>query len=321
MNLLEKTKNKKIHLIPKYLELAISQRNQIKRFIKLRKKMDRILADVDNGNYSRFITPLWGKFNSTIKKEMLPVLPFNFLRKKVFKETMVITKHGPMFKEQINFLESKLNKNLLKELLKENIVGLPMLYNWKNVTSHANVHTLYHWVRFNNNSNLLFEKPKIIEWGGGYGNMARLLFNIFKGNLEYYLIDMPIMTAIQWLYLASILGEDEIEILKTENQKPTKRIRLIPLSSTDLIPQNCDLFISTWALSESSAYAQEYVKNKRWFGAKSILYAYQDKNKKLPDSEITADYLISQNGQIETIPYLSNSRYIFLKYKKYHGIS
>lgn len=313
MNLLEKIKNKKAYLIPKYFELAFSQRNQIKRFIKLRKKMAIVLVNVNSSNYSKFTASLWEKFNTNIKEEVLPCPPFNFLREKIFRETMVIAKHGPMFKEQLNFLESKLDKNLLKHLLKENIIGLPILYNGKYTTSHANVHTLYHWIRFNIGFNSELEKPKIIEWGGGYGNMSRLLFNIFKENLEYYIVDTPIMTAIQWLYLSSVLGEDKVEILNGENQRSNKPVRLISLNSVDLAPQNCDLFISTWALSESSAYAQEYVKDSAWFGAKSILYAYQSKNKELPDSEIAANYLISQGGQVESIPYLSNSQYIFLK--------
>lgn len=313
MKIIEKIKNKKIYLIPKYLELVFSQINQIKKFIKLRKELPEILTTIDNGDFNKFITPLWKNFNLTIKKESLPILAFNFFRKKVFKKTMIITKHGPMLKEQLYFLESKLDKNLLKKLLEENIIGLPILYDWKYKTSHANIHALYHWIRFNNSLNLKFKNPRIIEWGGGYGNMARLLFNIFGENLEYYIVDTPIMTAIQWLYLSSVLGKDKVEILNSDNQKPTKKIRLIPLSSADLIPQNCDLFISTWALSESTDYAQEYVKNRKWFGAESILYTYQSKNSQLPSSEITSDYFISQGGQVESIPYLPKSKYIFLK--------
>jgi hypothetical protein len=34
---------------------------------------------------------------------------------------------------------------------------------------------------------------------------------------------------------------------------------------------NCDSFISTWALTESPKVAQEFVMEKKFFGAKSLL--------------------------------------------------
>jgi len=54
-----------------------------------------------------------------------------------------------------------------------------------------------------------------------------------------------------------------------------RRINLVSLPFLDTLnTMSPDLFVSTFALSESSQYAQEFVVSRNWFNAKHLLLAY-----------------------------------------------
>lgn len=105
-----------------------------------------------------------------------------------------------------------------------------------------------------------FEPTRIIEWGAGYGSLCRIALHHFP-ECEYHIIDLdgPIMA--QQRYLADVPGFD--------------RVFFWDLWDLENVPEG-DLFISTWALSESQAEAHDYVIDERnWFGCDSLLLAYQ----------------------------------------------
>ena len=49
------------------------------------------------------------------------------------------------------------------------------------------------------------------------------------------------------------------------------KLNIVPASLAPAVPDGADLFISTWALNESSSVAQRYVLERRWFGARHLL--------------------------------------------------
>lgn len=71
-------------------------------------------------------------------------------------------------------------------------------------------------------------------------------------------------------------------------------------------------FISTWALSESSKYSQDYVVAHKWFSSKHILLAYQDSNEKLLDADRVGKLATDMGAIIEDIEFLPGNHYAFL---------
>ncbi len=62
------------------------------------------------------------------------------------------------------------------------------------------------------------------------------------------------------------------------------RVNVAPVSLIgDRSPQ-CDLFVSTWALSESTRASQDFVADRDWFGADHLLLAYSQGDRIFSDS-------------------------------------
>jgi hypothetical protein len=75
---------------------------------------------------------------------------------------------------------------------------------------------------------------------------------------------------------------------------------------------NCDLFISTWALSESPRKVYELVAGCDWFGAKQLLMAYNNAWKPWQDGELEAS--LENNGwsiKKQPISFLPGNFYLF----------
>lgn len=50
-------------------------------------------------------------------------------------------------------------------------------------------------------------------------------------------------------------------------------INVVPVHLVESLDVRCDLFISTWALDESSLASQQLVASSKWFGATNLLLA------------------------------------------------
>ncbi len=89
------------------------------------------------------------------------------------------------------------------------------------------------------------------------------------------MIDTPTFSAVQWLYLASVLGEEKVVVHSSESTPIAEgRINILPVGLVDKLSGfPADLFISTWALNESTEEAQRHVVDRRWFGAGRLLLA------------------------------------------------
>jgi len=112
----------------------------------------------------------------------------------------------------------------------------------------------------------------IVEFGGGYGCLARIN-KMINPEITYIIFDLPEYLAIQSLFLRSTLpSEARVHVCEEQPAKFEKgAIYLVPvfyLESTDI---KADLFISTFALSESPALVQKIVADKKFFNS-SLIY-------------------------------------------------
>lgn len=117
----------------------------------------------------------------------------------------------------------------------------------------------------------LKDDPKIlVEFGGGYGNFARIFKNFYP-DLTIVIFDIPEVIALQYLFLSYIIpGEDivihdgpvNMELIKNKNN-----INLVPVFFLEKSNIKADIFVSTFALSETPDYVRDLVINKNFFNA------------------------------------------------------
>lgn len=160
-----------------------------------------------------------------------------------------------------------------------------------------------------------------MEVGGGYGNMAKI-FKKMRADATYIIIDIPLFSYIQTVYLKSIFGSESVNMVHgTEPQLKKGKINLVPLDKKILLLidkniTNVDLFISTWALSESNEYMQNCIRSIDYFKSKYLLMAYQRSSSSFGNAEnivhTTSAYKIIYNEETE---YTKDNYYLFAKRK------
>lgn len=76
--------------------------------------------------------------------------------------------------------------------------------------------------------------------------------------------------------MSKTLSKDKAKFILDKNDAMHNNfINILPICFLKGLKLRADLFISTWVLSESSKFSQNYVASNRWFGAENILIAYQ----------------------------------------------
>ncbi|MFI5360469.1 MAG: hypothetical protein ACHQ49_00755 [Elusimicrobiota bacterium] len=232
------------------------------------------VAELDVPGSERYLALAWGSLSHALQRLLLPAPTFAFLQHPLFLFMMA---GGDVPTELANVRNGPFSGK--PELLMEDAVGeVPGLV----VSCLSSVNQLHHlsdlsWLCGTTRCRL--EKlGTIVEWGGGYGGMAKLLRRLRPG-VTYVLIDIPLIGCIQWLYLASIFGAEAVHQIRSGSDviRPG-RINLLPLPFLELHGGlRADLFVSTFALDESSAFARDFVVSRRWFSARHLLLAGDDR--------------------------------------------
>jgi len=113
----------------------------------------------------------------------------------------------------------------------------------------------------------------IVHWGGGIG-LQSMLMRWWGAKHTEYLIDLPAMSMVQHEYIGHNLGWHKVHLADTEVKEGV--INVVPLSRLHLVPDECDVFLSLHAISESSAAAQDYVVGRNWFGADKLVLEWTE---------------------------------------------
>lgn len=288
--------------------LCLTKKYQKERFNKLKEEFELNYNKIPKGNED-FVVSFWAKHVLKIKME--EDIGFDFLRIPSIEGTMVITNQSIVYMRQLKYLEKRISEEKLKYLLEEDIVGSPRIINHKYKTSHSQIHNLYHLIRYIEHSKVNLKSIKnITEWGGGYGCLAKVIKKINQNDLTYTIIDLPIFSCIQWAYLSTVFGRDKVNLIKDKKDKIVKgKINILPISLLKGKKIRTEIFISNWALSESTKKAQDYVLSKEWFGAKYIFMGFQESNETFPNANNLNKILNESGALIEDYPLLKRNHY------------
>lgn len=246
---------------------------QLHRFDGLRDRFASTLAEVWDLGDDRFVRRDWAGRNHDLAQHLLPAPPLGFLHHPAILFQMFVGE-----KYLAHELPYVLDKLPAVTLAHEDPVGEPprtRLDEHAVTTSSNTVHHLHHLLHYEEATRRsIGDVGTVVEWGGGYGNLAKLLLRLHGGKPTYVLLDTPVFAAVQWLYLASVLGEDAVTLhLRPGTPVRKGKVNIVPIGLAAELDVDADLFISTWALNESALPAQQHVHDRRWFGAPSLLLA------------------------------------------------
>ncbi|MFI5348026.1 MAG: hypothetical protein ACHQ2Z_00660 [Elusimicrobiota bacterium] len=287
------------------------------RFEELAPQFKALYAEVKvSGLTRKFVSPLWSGYVPRLEEALLPAPAFSFLR----RCGNFLGCQGPWLEDgqngaSLRFLESNVEARLLKDRLLDEPAGAPVLTALPYLSSYNSVHQLFHLTRYSLRSGAdPAESNRVVEWGGGYGNMARIWRRMRPSGLTYTIIDLPLVSCLQWLYLSSVFGEQAVHLIRGPGDEPrTGLINLLPVTFLERTRVEADFFLSTWALSECSAGAQEHVFERDWFSAKRLLLAYQPGHLYTPDTRALEERARRSGASVENLfapP--ATGRYAFL---------
>jgi hypothetical protein len=260
-------------------------------------------------NYTKNTSNLWNAYLNKIK--------FSFLTKDITKFLQWPEIISTMVKADDKFTKIQLNKiqNLTskygKKIIEEKFVGFPR-YSVYKLNSSANlIHHAYHLSIFERytKKNIL-DHDLIIEFGGGYGSMCRLIKNMgYKGS--YVIYDLKHLNLLQQYFLSNIFFKQNNNI---EDLRIKKNIILTSsIAIINKIFNKCKnvLFISNWALEESSFNTQKKFK-KYLKKSKSLLIGFERcfQNDDRDYLNYFTKIIYDRNFVLKKAPYSSKSYYL-----------
>lgn len=108
----------------------------------------------------------------------------------------------------------------------------------------------------------------IVEWGGGYGNLARLTRR-FDPPPPHFIVDLPAVSRLQHAYLGDPPGVTLVTAAEW-----ARHVEVRPSGWPW-----ADTFIANFSLDECSAACHDWIISHDWFGAEHISIAMQPTGK------------------------------------------
>ena len=195
-----------------------------------------------------------------------------------------------LFLKELEYIQ-KNNQDYLSLLETPTEYGGPIIFGVGDKKYNPNdVHHLYHFCRYENSVGKIESKQKIIEWGGGYGNMCKVLHMILGDLIESYtIVDLPKFTKLTKRYLSNTC-------------KNTEKISHIESDSYEtLSDKSFDMFISTWALSESPKECSEYLQKNGLLDSQRMLVSLHQCGDHIPfmDESTNLRNILREKNTIE----------------------
>lgn len=271
-------------------------------------------------DFKKYVLPQWLENTTAIENFFKTHFTFSFLRNQIIKRTMFAHLTKTATDIQKNLLRSTYSSGKLHTYLKEHSTGAPILNDFEFQTSGNSIHHLYHIAKFEKETGVTFSTlSSIVELGGGYGNFAKIAKKMNPG-ITYTIIDIPVFAYMQLVYLTTIFGKDSVALFDATVGIVEGKINIVPFheptvqSLSTYFSVTPDVFVSTWALSESNEATQALMQEVNYFNATHLLLAYQKANELFKYAEniggTLTTYKILYSAETE---YLSENYYLFAK--------
>lgn len=221
-----------------------------------------------------FVYPYWEETRKRLGEYLLENITEGFLHYPLIQFNIGPNINGltKMREWELKEISSRKNARLkfYKEF-KESRVGEPIIDQisgfQNSVITCGSIDHLYYL------SKILSQKKKIdnlIEFGGGYGNFSRVV-RLYNPKITTTIIDLPEMLAFQNLFHR--LNFPEVSVA-THFSKPLRIqkgvLNLVPVWLVRELKNKPDVFLSTYALTETTDKLREEIAKLDFFKAKMI---------------------------------------------------
>lgn len=221
----------------------------------------------------------WMANINRLREHVLHGNPREFLRWDVILDTMFVDDASYIATELKWLKHSKNWDKYWRQGIKESPVGHPTPYIFYPASSGNLIHHAYHLAQFEEKTSVhICDLEYVFEFGGGYGSMCRLFFNLgFHG--KYIIFDFPSFSALQRYYLKT----SGIPVYSTVMfKKSTGGVTCVSdsnlLSSllAECTSARDSLFMATWSISESPISMRDSILPLT-SSFQSFLISYQDR--------------------------------------------
>lgn len=253
----------------------------------------------------------WSQNIAELESYFVSQMNEDFISNRVINGTMVFT-NREAHKLEMKNISAAFDKKKAEEIISRGLNTAFLSGKSRRSTLINSAHHLHHLMRFEQRTGRkIGDIGSAVEFGGGYGNMARIVQNI--GSCKTYsIVDLLLFSCIQYVFLSTVAGDDQVAFADG-NTRGNAKFLLHPLFHADS-PANLrgELFLSTWALSESTRATYEWVIACDWFGASNLLLAYHEHWQPWHENELE-ESLASNGWRVarEAIPFLPGSFYLF----------
>lgn len=221
----------------------------------------------DKNYLNQFLHQYWQDCSKQLELLVLGSAYHSFLRHPVIENTMYRMGYSQVQDYELSFLKyciSEDTRNKIKQIKDTNIGGNQITISEFNCSINTLGQIFYLAKLLDLSKNLQIKT--IIEFGGGFGCLAHITKQVLP-HVTYIIFDIPEILAIEQLFLS--MESIKLKILKTKNEPILEgAVNLVPVYWLPDFNYNADIFISAFALTESSSYIQNIVLEKKFFESK-----------------------------------------------------
>lgn len=259
----------------------------------------------------------WIKYQERIHYLVLNEDPRAFLRWDVICDSMFVSNANYIQKELAFLKHEEQWKNRWRTAIEESSVGGPTPYFLYPRSSGNLIHHAYHLCQFEKAiGNAVDTLDLVWEFGGGYGSMCRLFYQLgFKG--RYIIFDFQPLLGLQRFFLKSLNipqlsvedclhGKGGVALISeiSELKQLLSELQISNISQT--------AFVATWSISETPiGFRQAVLDLAAAFDY--FLIAYQEQFSGIDNVEFLEAWKSTLGGYWESWPikHLPGSRYLF----------
>jgi putative sugar O-methyltransferase len=229
---------------------------------------------------AHLVHPAWRKFRDEFRAALEEGLPERFLDLPVLAMNMVRRGDHEVQAHEEDYLRSCSGLAAEKiEAIQETYSGCPRIEVPNRGWSATTLGHAYYLARIIDLLGIKREGEMgtILEFGGGYGNLCRIFKQVTR-NRTYIIVDLPEFLALQMLFLRLSLPSEAVRFIASAGQDITPgAINLVPVVLWEHIKTEPDMFVSTFALSESPAEVQQSAIENRFYRARAVYIVGQHK--------------------------------------------
>ena len=278
---------------------------QLNNFYAIWNDFDRIKKYYLVNNYSsKYVDESWSEWSQGIdeiykSKERL----LSFSKNSIIIKTMTGEPVFDRTRYLIDFISPVFKRFIIEDAIGNNLIVNPKLLTSSPRVSHLYIASLITGLCEKHNISL----ENVLELGGGFGGLMSLL--VRSGHVSNFKIfDLPIVLPLQYVYINAVCSlKENIYNFDTSNFEVIDNIK--DDSAKDSV------FISNWALTESSVSLQEFAITSKFFGANYVFICCENINYNHKASAYIHDYLKENSTYIIDLEgVLNNSKLYFISF-------